>query len=315
MKCIVTGGAGFIGSHIVDLLIQQGMDVTVLDNLSTGRETNLNGRAILHQVDLRDLPTLERLCQGVELFFHAAALPRIQPSFNQPMEHEEANVIGTIRCLQAVMGKGLRKFVFSGSAAIYGNTTTLPTPESVPPDLLNPYALQKYAAEQYCLILGRRFGVPVVSLRYFNVYGPRSFNPRSPMNAYSSVVGVFTRKRQAGEPLTVTGDGEQSRDFVHVQDVAQANLEAALADGSLEVYNVGAGAGATVNQVARMVGGEVTHIPERPGEARHTLADIGKIRREVGWEPRVPLEQGIAELLEKRKLDPPRRNGPSGPEV
>jgi len=206
--------------------------------------------------------------------------------------------MGTIRCLQAVVGKPLRKFVFSGSASIYGNTTTLPTPESAPPDLLNPYALQKYAAERYCLILGRRFDVPVVSLRYFNVYGPRSFNPQSPLSAYSSVVGVFVRQHRAGASLTVTGDGEQSRDFIHVQDVAQANLETALSDRSLEVYNVGAGAGTTVNQVARIVGGKVTHIPERLGEARHTLADIGKIRREVGWTPQFALEQGITELLE-----------------
>ena len=299
MKCIVTGGAGFIGSHIVDLLVRQGMEVAVVDNLSTGREANLNPRATLHQVDIGDLAALERLCQGVELFFHAAALPRIQPSFDQPMEHEESNVVATIRCLQAVMGKPLRKFVFSGSASIYGDTAPLPTPESAPPDLLNPYALQKYAAEQYCLILGRRFEIPVVSLRYFNVYGPRSFNPQSPWSAYSSVVGVFVRQHRAGEPLTVTGGGKQSRDFVHVRDVARANLEAALSDRSLEVYNVGSGGGVTVNQVAHIVGGEVAHIPERLGEARHTLADIGKIRREVGWEPQISLEQGIAELLEQ----------------
>jgi UDP-glucose 4-epimerase len=299
MKCVVTGGLGFIGSHVVDLLVQQGMEVAVVDNLATGQETNLNPLATLHRIDLGDLNTLKQVSYGAEFFFHMAALPRIQPSFDHPKEHEEVNVIGTIRCLQAVMGKSIQKFVFSGSSAIYGNATSLPTPESAPPDLLNPYALQKFAAEQYCLILGRRFGIPVVSLRYFNVYGPRSFNPKNPQSAYSSVVGIFTHNRRAGNPLTITGDGQQTRDFVHVQDVAKANLAVAYSDRSLETYNVGSGIGTTVNQLAQIIGGEVIHAPERSGEARHTVADITKIEQEVGWSPEISLEKGITRLLQE----------------
>ena len=274
MKCLVTGGAGFIGSHIADLLVSEGMDVLVVDDLSTGSEVALNPKAELATVDIRDPDSLTRHARDVDLFFHAAALPRIQPSFNQPVEHEEVNVIGTIRCLQAVIGTRIRKFVFSSTSALYGNTRRLPTPEDTAPELLNPYALQKYAAEQYCSILGRRFDIPCIALRYFNVYGPRSFNEKNPYNAYTSVVGIFNRQKQAETPLTVTGDGEQSRDFVHVYDVARANLMAALSDRRLSAYNVGSGTSTTINGVARMFSSDVAYLPERPNEARATQAVI-----------------------------------------
>jgi UDP-glucose 4-epimerase len=293
MKCIVTGGAGFIGSHIVDLLVKEGMDVLVLDNLSTGVKKNLNAAAKFVALDIRDPAALERHCQDVDLFFHAAALPRIQPSFEQPVEHEEVNVVGTIRCLEAVKGTSIQKFVFCSSSAIYGTAKLLPTPEEAPAELLNPYALQKYTAEQYCLILGRRLEIPSVVLRYFSVYGPRSYSESNPYSAYTSAVGVFHRQHRAGTPLTVTGDGEQSRDFVHVYDVARANLMAALSDSRFETYNVGSGASVTVNRTARMFSTDITYIPERPNEARVTQADIGKIRRDIGWAPAITLETGV----------------------
>ena len=298
MKCIVTGGAGFIGSHIVDLLLEHEMDVTVLDNLSSGVESNLNPKATFHRLDVCDGEALAPLCRDVDLFFHTAALPRIQPSFDQPVEHEEANVIATIRCLQAVAKSHIKKFIFSSSCAIYGTAEAIPTLESAPPRPPNPYALQKYAAEQYCLILGRHLNIPVVALRYFNVYGPRSYNQKNPFNAYTSVVGIFAKQKKAGGPLTITGDGGQSRDFVHVHDVAQANLEAALSNKSLEVYNVGTGVRHTINQVAGLFSTPVTYISERQGEALHVQADISKIQREIGWRPRVSLEEGIATVLE-----------------
>ena len=296
MRCIVTGGAGFVGSHIVDLLVGQGMDVLAVDDLSTGFEKNVNRKAKLVSLDIRDADALTRVCTDADLLFHTAALPRIQPSFDQPVEHEEVNVIGTIRCLQAARDAGIRKLVFSSTSAIYGNTEKLPTPEETPPDLLNPYALQKLAAEQYCFILGQRFGVPTVALRYFNVYGPRSFNEKNPHNAYTSVIGIFHRQRQSGERLTVTGDGQQSRDFVHVYDVAQANLTAALSGRVCETYNVGSGVSVTINEVARMFSSDIVYTPERPNEARATHADITKIQRELGWRPRITLEEGITLL-------------------
>lgn len=293
MKCLVTGGAGFIGSHIVDLLVSEGMDVLVVDDLSTGSEAALNPKAELAAVDIRDPDSLTRHARDVDLFFHAAALPRIQPSFHQPVEHEEVNVVGTIRCLQAVIGTRIRKFVFSSTSALYGNTRRLPTPEDTAPELLNPYALQKYAAEQYCSVLGGRFDIPCIALRYFNVYGPRSFNEKNPYNAYTSVVGIFNRQKKAGTPLTVTGDGEQSRDFVHVYDVARANLMAALSDRRLSAYNVGSGTSTTINSAARMFSSDVVYLPERPNEARATQADTAKIRREMGWSPQINLEEGV----------------------
>jgi UDP-glucose 4-epimerase len=289
-KAIVTGGAGFIGSHIADLLIETGMDVVVLDDLSTGDRRNVNSRARFVEGSVCDPAQVRAVCEGVEYFFHSAALPRIQPSFDDPVFHEEVNVIGTIRCLEALKGNPrLKKIVVSSSSACYGSPGQLPTSETAPIRCLSPYALQKYAAEQYALILGQRFRMPVLSLRYFNVYGPRSFNPKNPFNAYSSVIGIFQSQKLAGTPLTITGDGEQSRDFVHVRDVAKANLLAALSEASGEIYNVGRGSCITIRALASLFNHPTVHIPERAGEARVTWADITKIRSHLGWYPTIDL--------------------------
>ena len=300
MKCLVTGGSGFIGSHLVDLLIKEGLDVFIIDNLSTGLKANLNRKATFIEGDIRDAQLIKNLCVDVDFVFHLAALPRIQPSFDQPIEHEEVNVMGTINCLQAVIGTSVRKFVFSSSSAIYGNTSIIPTPEDTPPDLLNPYALQKYAAEQYCLMLGQRFDIPVIALRYFNVYGPRSFNTKNPFNAYSSVFGIFNDQQKRKVPLTVTGDGEQRRDCVHVIDVARANLSAALSNRKLDVYNVGAGNNYSINQIARLFSSDITHTAERKGEARITVADVGKIARELKWNAQISVDDGIKQIIENK---------------
>jgi len=296
MKCIVTGGAGFIGSHVVDLLLDSGMDVTILDNLSCGDPRNLNPKATFKHIDLGDCETLADLSQDADLFFHLAAWPRIQPSFLQPLEHEQANVINTIRCLQAVTGSKIQKFIFSSSCAVYGRPQSFPVSEANPVAPTSPYALQKYAGEQYCMILGRQFDIPVIALRYFNVYGPRSFDVNNPFSSYSSVIGIFANQRNLGQPLTITGDGEQSRDFVHVTDVARANLKAALSNKTLEIYNVGTGIGHSVNQVAALFSDNVSHRNERQGEAVHIQADITKIRHDIGWEPMVSLLDGVADL-------------------
>jgi UDP-glucose 4-epimerase len=296
MKCLVTGGAGFIGSHIVDALINQGADVLVCDNLSTGRRQNLNPKARFVEVDIRSFDESCTLFDGVEYVFHAAALPRIQPSFDQPIEHEEVNVIGTIKCLLACNGRNVKKFVLSGSSACYGNPRVTPTPETEAPNCLSPYALQKYAAEQYCLLLGSRFDIPVISLRYFNVYGPRSFNPANPYNAYSSVIGIFHEDRRRGTPLTITGDGTQKRDFVHVADVARASIAAALSDVTCDAFNVGSGVAVTIRDVAAMFYHPSEYIPKRQGEAEITLADITKIRSQLNWMPTIDLLTGIRSL-------------------
>jgi UDP-glucose 4-epimerase len=298
-NAVVTGGAGFIGSNLVTLLLDSGWEVTIVDNFATSERTNVAKNATLQEVDLTDREALAPVMKDAEYVFHLAALPRIQPSFDDPVTHEKVNVIGSINCLEALKGNSrLKKFVYASSSACYGNPSTFPTSEEAPISCLSPYALQKYAAEQYALMLGERFEIPAAVLRFFNVYGPGSFKPKSPSNAYSSVAGVFHNQRKAGQPLTITGDGTQSRDFVHVSDVARALMAAALSERLGEVYNVGSGLSITVNALAELFGGPVTHIPERKGEAMTTWADISKIQRELGWNPLIDMQSGIASLNE-----------------
>lgn len=293
MRCIVTGGCGFIGSHVVDALIDEGHHVLAIDNLSTGSLENLNKASEFEKADIRDLSRLQFLFRGADYVFHLAALARIQPSFDDPLEHEAVNVVGTVNCILAARMEGVRKVILSSSSAIYGNPKTLPTPETEPPGCLSPYALQKYTAEQYSILLGKRYGLPVVVLRYFNVYGPRSFNIKNPHNAYTSVVGIFSNQKRSGVPLTITGDGLQSRDFVHVWDVARANLIAATSECAGEIYNIGFARAITIRDLALLFSHPLQYIEERKGEARITLAEISKAKRELSWTPTIDIERGI----------------------
>jgi UDP-glucose 4-epimerase len=297
-RAAVSGGAGFIGSHVVDLLVAEGWDVTIVDDLSTGDEAYLNPAATLRRLDVGE-PGWGDALDGVDVCFHLAALPRIQPSFDDPVPHERVNVLGAINCVLACRDAGVRRIVYSSSSSVYGDPRRLPTPEDEPIDPLSPYALQKYAGERNVLLLGERHGVEAVCLRYFNVYGPRSFNQRNPYNAYSSVVGIFSRAARDGRPLQVTGDGLQERDFVWVEDVARANFAAALSETPFRVYNVGAGETISILRLAELFDAPVELVPERPGEARVTHADIGRIRAELGWSPQVGLDEGIRILSER----------------
>ena len=293
----MTGGAGFIGSHLVDLLITEGFDVVVVDNLSTGNPTNLNPRAKFENLDIRDQHSVARTVESAEYVFHTAALARIQPSFDDPITHNDVNVTGTLNCVMALAkNTRLKKFVVSSSSSCYGNTRILPTPETAPINCLSPYALQKFTAEQHSFILGRRWDIPVLSLRYFNVYGPRSFDVANSSNAYSSVVGIFHHQNTSNQPLTIVGDGTQTRDLIHVSDVAQANLSAALSDSSDEAFNVGSGVSTSIKHLAGMFDQTIVHMPERPGESQDTLADISKIRNATGWRPLIPLTDGLQSL-------------------
>jgi UDP-glucose 4-epimerase len=291
---VVTGGAGFIASHIVDLVISEGHSVLILDNLETGRRENLNPAADFVEFDLRQPEGLTKLLKGAAGVFHAAALPRIQPTFVDPIGHDEANVRATLHLLTAMRESGVRKIVNSGSSACYGTPDILPTPESSPISPLSPYALQKYASEAYCMTLSERWDIRCTGLRYFNVYGPRSFNPKNPLNAYTSVIGIFVHAKAAGESLKITGDGTQERDFVHVYDVARANYLGMLYNGPSEPFNVGAGKCYTINDVARRFETKIEYIPARPGEARITWADTTNITRKLGWSPQVELDDAIA---------------------
>jgi UDP-glucose 4-epimerase len=295
-KCIVTGGAGFIGSHVADLLIELGHEVVILDDLSTGRASNLNPTAIFHRVDIRRLEAIRPHFTDCRWVFHAAAWPRIQPSFDDPLTHEEINVMGTINCLIAARDASVARFVYFGSSAVYGTPDEIPTTEKAAIRCYNPYALHKYSGEQYCLILGNHWGIPAVSLRMFNVYGPRSYNFGQPNSAYSPVIGVFHHQRSQNLPLTITGTGCQSRDFVHVRDIAQAFVAAAQSSATGEVFNVGCGESHSINAIASRMSGQLTHIAERPNEAAITHADIGKIKRVIGWQPAITLDQGLTML-------------------
>lgn len=292
-RCIVTGGAGFIASHLVDLLVREGHQVLIIDNLSTGSAKNVNSNAEFHNTDILDVTSMAPLFRGCDWVFHGAAWPRIQPSFDDPVGHEAINVVGTVNCLMAARDHGVSKFVYFGSSAVYGTPDEIPTTENAAIRCYNPYALQKYTGEQYALILGERWGVPAISMRMFNVYGSRSYNEGRPNSAYSPVIGIFHSQRGRGLPLTITGSGEQSRDFVHVHDVARAFLMAAESSVAGEIFNLGFGASYSINTIADLMSQSKSYIPERPNEAAVTHADISKIRTMLGWEPRISLSEGL----------------------
>lgn len=294
MKYLVTGGAGFIGSNLVDALLVAGHDVRIIDNLSTGDRKNLNPRAEFHEIDISDFEAIRPLFVGVDGVFHVAALPRIPRSIEAPQETHQANVVGTLNVLVAARDAGVKRVVYSASSSAYGNQPKLPVTEDLPPQPLNPYALQKLTGEYYAKLFWDLYKLETVSLRYFNVYGPRMASD----GAYATVIGVFLRQKMAGEPLTVTGTGEQTRDFTHVSDVVRANILAMQSNsaGHGEVVNIGAGSDRSVNEVARMMGGDTVNLPARPGEIARNRADISLAGKLLGWKPEVEFISSVAEL-------------------
>ena len=295
---VVTGGSGFIGSHLVERLLGDGHRVTVLDNFSTGRPENLahlrnHPELKVHEVDIVNYEAIRPLFIGVDWVFHLAALADIVPSIQQPLAYHKANVNGTIAVLEAVRFAGARRFVYAASSSCYGIPDEFPTPETAPIRPMYPYALTKYLGEQYVLHWNKVYKFPCVSLRLFNVYGPRARTS----GAYGAVFGVFLAQKLAGQPLTVVGDGTQTRDFTFVTDVVDAFVKAAASDISGEVFNVGSGSTYSVNRLVELLGGEVIYIPKRPGEPDCTWADITKIRDLLGWGPRVSFEEGVRIML------------------
>lgn len=298
-SCLVTGGAGFIGSHLVDRLIADGHRVTVLDNFSTGRLENLVHLRMhpglrLVSVDVADHESVRPHFENVEWVFHLAALADIVPSVHRPLDYHRANVTGTISVLEAARATGVKRFVYAASSSCYGTPDIYPTPETAPICPQYPYALTKHLGEQYVLHWGRVYRLPVVSLRLFNVYGPRARTS----GVYGAVFGVFLAQKLAGKPFTVVGDGTQTRDFIFGSDVVNAMVMAAESNLSCEVLNVGSGRTYSINTLVGLLGGEVTYIPRRPGEPDCTLADITKIRRLLDWQPQVAFEDGVKIMLE-----------------
>ncbi|MEI8309477.1 MAG: SDR family oxidoreductase [Verrucomicrobiota bacterium] len=299
MKCIVTGAAGFIGSHLVDALLADGHEVVGVDDLSTGREKNLslasaNPAFRLVQEDVRKLDKTILGCGSADWFFHLAGRADLVPSIVDPEDYFQVNVEGTFRALQLARELGVRRFLYTASSTCYGIPEVYPTPETSPCNPEHPYGLTKYLGEQMAMHWHHVYQLPVVSLRLFNVYGPRSRTT----GAYGAVFGVFLRQKLAGVPFTVVGDGSQTRDFTFVTDVASAFLAAAQSDVSGEILNVGSGNTYAVNRLVDLLGGEKSYIPRRPGEPDCTFANISKITKRIGWKPSVPLEAGVARMLE-----------------
>lgn len=296
---LVTGGAGFIGSNLVDRLIAEGIRVRVIDNFSTGRHEYLNPAADLIDADIREPDLIRPAFRGVDCVFHTAAMARVPLSIEKPLETHLVNVVGTLNVLIAARDVGVRRVVYSGSSSVYGNQDALPLREEMKPNPLNPYALQKFTGEQYCRLFCRLYGLQTLTLRYFNVFGPRMASEGS----YVTVIGVFIRAKREGKPLPIFGDGEQTRDFTHVHDVVRANLlamDCEVADG--RPLNVGQGRNLSVNRIAAIFGGPVTHLAPRQGDARDTLADYGQAQAVMGWKPEIDTEQGIRELIEQAGL-------------
>ena len=299
-KCVVTGGAGFIGSHLVERLLGDGHSVTVIDNMSTGRKSNLaqaakNPRLEIHELSITSLEQIMPLFVGADWVFHLAALADIVPSIQRPLEYHHANVDGTIAVLEAARAAKVKRFVYAASSSCYGIPDAYPTPENAPPRPMYPYALTKWLGEQYVMHWSQLYGMPCISLRLFNVFGPRGRTN----GTYGAVFGVFLAQKLKGQPFTIVGDGTQTRDFTYVSDVADAFVTAAKSGKSGKILNVGSGGTYSVNHLIKLLGGPTTYIPKRPGEPDITFADTALIRKELDWKPKVSFEEGVRKLLER----------------
>lgn len=299
MKCLVTGAAGFIGSHLSELLLNEGHEVVGIDNLSNGRKENLatfqdNPNFTFLELDIRDRDAL--LSQNLEIdwIFHLAALADIVPSIEKPELYYDSNVTGTFNILKLAEQLKVKRFVYTASSSCYGLVKQFPTPESesIAPEY--PYALTKYMGEQLVMHWHKVYGLPTVSLRLFNVYGPRSRTT----GTYGAVFGVFLAQKLNNKPFTVVGDGTQTRDFTYVTDVAQAFYAAANSNVSGEIFNVGSGEHHSINQLVEYLGGEKVNIPKRPAEPDCTFADTTKILKNLDWKPKVPFDKGVQKILE-----------------
>ncbi len=300
MRCIVTGGAGFIGSHITELLLKSGHEVHVLDNLSNGRLENIgefrsNPAFRFSELDVADYEQILPHFEGIDWVFHLAALADIVPSIVEPLTYHHSNVDGTAAVLEASRKQGVKRFLYAASGSCYGIPNVFPTPETAPVQPEYPYALSKYLGEQLVMHWGKVYQLPVVSLRLGNVYGPRSRTS----GTYGAVFGVFLAQKLHGKPFTVVGDGTQMRDFTHVTDVAHAFLLAAKSNETQEIFNVGTGQPQSVNRLVELLEGPVTYIPKRPGEPDKTHVDITKIKDRLGWEPLVSFEIGVRDLVQR----------------
>ena len=290
---LVTGGAGFIGSHLTEGLLSAGYRVRVMDNLSQGHREWVHGDAEFLEGDITSLDQCRQACAGVSGIFHLAAMSRVAPSVDNIEGCTLPNVVGTQNILSAAREAGVRRLVYTGSSTFYGNTAP-PHSEEMPSEFFNFYSLTKAVGEQYCFLFDRQYGLSTAVVRYFNVYGPRQ--PQT--GTYALVLGIFLKRLAQGLPLVIHGDGSQRRDFVHVKDAVAATIRVYESDARAEVFNVGSGTNVSIKEIAGMISANQEHAPRRAGDAEITLADITRIRTRLGWEPKISLEEGLRELIQ-----------------
>ena len=297
MISLVTGGAGFIGSNLVDHLVYKGHKVIVLDNFSTGKKSNLSHHlkknVQIIKVDISKKKQLDKYFKGVSYVFHLAGLASLTQSIKNPDKYFYSNVLGTFNVIQAVKKKRIKKFIYTASASCYGIPDKYPTNEKAKIRLMHPYAFTKWQAEELIMHWVKIYNFPAISLRLFNAYGPRL----SSSGAYRSVFGIFLSQKKTNEPLTIVGNGNQTRDFIHVKDLVYAIIKAAFSKKAGEIYNVAGGREITVNKIARLIGGKKIYISKRPAETHRSLADIKKIKRDLNWQPQIKLEEGIKDFF------------------
>jgi len=303
MKYIVTGGAGFIGSNLVDELIAMGNEVHVIDNFSTGKKENCNPKTFYHHYDIADINNINafiKIMHNADCVFHCAALAQVQPSINDPIKYEMNNTIGTMNILKSASDAMVRRFIYSASSSVYGLTDKLPSSEDDLPNPISPYASQKYYGEICCKMFSKVYKLETISLRYFNVYGER----QSLDGAYANVIGIFMKQCLDGIPMTINGDGNQKRDFVYVGDVVRANILAAKSNkiGSGEVINIGNGKNVSINNVAKLIGNNMIYR-EPVNEAFANLAHVYKAKKLLDWEPSVELSDWIINYKSKIGLN------------
>lgn len=290
-KVLVTGGAGFIGSHLVDKLVELGHHVLVLDNLSNGKKENINAKAEFHQVDICDFNTMNLYFKGIDYVFHLAALPRVLISIEDPIGTSKANIMGTINVFEAAKQNNVKRVISTSSSSVYGNQDKLPLKEDMLPKPINPYGLQKWVGERFAKLYSETYGIPVISLRPFNVYGPRI----DTASDYSLAIGRFLKQRSLGNPLPINGDGEQTRGYCYVEDLVNAfilAMESQKIKGG-EVINAGSDKAYSINFLADLIGGEKVYGPDRPGDIRHTQADVSLAKELLDWEPKMDFKQGV----------------------
>lgn len=303
MKCLVTGGAGFIGSNLVDRLLADGHNVIVVDNASSDAHEQFywNKLAENYRFDICEYDKLLNVMRGADFVFHLAAEARIQPAILNPIKAVTTNVVGTCNVLQAARETGVKKVIYSSTSSAYGLKNTPPLLESMPKDCLNPYSVSKTAGEELCQMYSRLFGLETVIFRYFNVYGPR----QPTKGQYAPVIGLFKKQKLNGQKMTIVGDGEQRRDFTHVTDVIEANLLAAFNDNKKcigEIFNIGTGINYSILEIAKMLKGEYVFIPPRPAESRITLSDCTKAENLLNWKAKIKLEDYMNEYCNSLSL-------------